>query len=66
MTHGKKPASKTRVVLDESLNSAKDHSTHDASLSKAEQIRAAIHLAEGKVDCYAKVDRGECDQAHGS
>jgi hypothetical protein len=66
MTHGKKPASKTRVALDESLHSAKDHFTHDASLSKAEQIRAAIHLAEGKVDCYATADRGECGQAGGS
>jgi hypothetical protein len=40
---------------------AKQHYIFDASLSKAEIIRA-IQRSEGNFDCYGRADTGECDQ----
>ena len=61
MAHATKSASKSHAAMDEPLESAEHHSMQDASPSKIERIRA-IQLAEGNFDCYAKADRGECDQ----
>lgn len=45
----------------ELLKLAKQHCIADLAQGKAGLIRC-IQRAEGNFDCYARADRGECDQ----